>query len=457
MMEAPVHAADAFEGKHVWHCSVAIKPEDGVRTDEEWAQVARAIVAEAGIAPAGDPNGCAWLAVRHGVSAGGNDHIHIVATLAHPDGTREQAMNDYYAVGRVASRFEQEWDITRTERRDGTAAVEPTRAEREKAQRRASAADDGPERAPGSPPGASDRGLVPARLWLREAAQNAAAGTSDFEGFKDALEADGVLVFPRMSTRHEGEVTGYSLALPGDVDAAGEPVRFSGGRLTADLTLPALQRRWASGEGWAGEIRLATREQMVATMRYCASTSSTPLEYLEQLRERGLFVRERHSQRSRATTGPGGSQDAVNGDVGTVVGGAAEVGEITGYAVALPPRRAGSSLRVAALFLAGASSAGEHVELAQLVINTLALVEAISALRLAQQRQAEAAAAGEAASHLRRDLERRSAAGITAGPAVTKRRGLSEAVTAGPKTHGMEVTRASFLGTPPVDEPAQGL
>jgi len=42
-------------------------------------------------------------------------------------------------------------------------------------------------------------------------------------------------------------VTGYAVGLPGDRDAAGEPVLYSGGRLGPDLTLPRLRQRWSDG------------------------------------------------------------------------------------------------------------------------------------------------------------------------------------------------------------------
>ena len=53
-----------------------------------------------------------------------------------------------------------------------------------------------------------------------------------------------MLVRTRSSTRQPGQLTGYAVALPGDLTAAGEPVWYGGGKLAADLTLPKLRRRW---------------------------------------------------------------------------------------------------------------------------------------------------------------------------------------------------------------------
>ncbi len=38
--------------------------------------------------------GCRWVAVRHGLSAGGNDHVHVVVNLVREDGTKAGVHND---------------------------------------------------------------------------------------------------------------------------------------------------------------------------------------------------------------------------------------------------------------------------------------------------------------------------------------------------------------------------
>lgn len=318
MLEANVHAAGRYDSKHLWHCSVAIEAEAGLRSDAEWAEVARAIVAETGIAVDGDANGCSWVAVRHGVSTGGNDHIHIVATLAHPDGTAERAPNDYRAVGRVARRFELEWGTTVLDRHAGSAPPAESRAELEKAERLQLHAEHDGQQVPGGAPATGGDGRPRgSRSVLREAAQSAAAAASSFEEFRADLEARGLLVTIRESVEHPGQVTGYALAIPGDVDAAGRPVAYGGSKLAGDLSYPALQKRWASHEGWGVERRQLSRRELVATMRECAAASPTREAYLQALQDAGVEVRLRHSTRT--------------GEVGGE--GAASTGEITGYAV----------------------------------------------------------------------------------------------------------------------------
>jgi hypothetical protein len=53
-----------------------------------------------------------------------------------------------------------------------------------------------------------------------------------------------------MSTTRPGEITGYSIALPGDTTTAdgqgGQRLVWYGGRkLAPDLTLPRIRQRWA--------------------------------------------------------------------------------------------------------------------------------------------------------------------------------------------------------------------
>jgi hypothetical protein len=85
---------------------------------------------------------------------------------------------------------------------------------------------------------------VPARVELRRAAQQAAVAATDVDGFVAYLQEHGYVVGLRRAP--SGDLLGYKLARPGDVTAAGEAVFYSGSKLAPDLSLPQLQRRWAS-------------------------------------------------------------------------------------------------------------------------------------------------------------------------------------------------------------------
>ena len=72
--------------KRVWHCSLAIKAGQGILTDQEWESVIRDYLMRMNIIDGDGDQGVTWLAVRHGLSANGNDHVHIMVQLAADDG-----------------------------------------------------------------------------------------------------------------------------------------------------------------------------------------------------------------------------------------------------------------------------------------------------------------------------------------------------------------------------------
>ncbi|AZK97080.1 MULTISPECIES: relaxase/mobilization nuclease domain-containing protein [Streptomyces] len=220
LLDQPVEAAGGRRGKpHVWHLSLRAAPEDPVLTDEQWGEIARRMVAATGIAPAGDNAGCRWAAVRHA-----DDHIHIIATLAREDG-RTPRLNNDAARGQAEARLiEAEYGLRRLNAGDGTAARRPTSAERHKATR------EKRERTP--------------REELRETVRRAVAGTQDETEFFDRLAAAGLLVRQRVAP--SGDLLGYTVALPDDRNGKGEPVFYSGSKLAPDLSLPRIRERWTT-------------------------------------------------------------------------------------------------------------------------------------------------------------------------------------------------------------------
>jgi len=143
-----------------------------------------------------------------------------------------------------------------------------------------------------------------ARAKLRRIVQAAAAAARADSEFFAAVEARGALVRPRPSKTQPGEITGYSVALPGDTTADGRggrrPVWYGGGKLASDLTLPRLRRRWAGLPGSrpgsltglsmaAGTARtVLTREALRA-----ARSARSENEFFILLERAGLQVRLR--------------------------------------------------------------------------------------------------------------------------------------------------------------------
>ncbi|MEV5774241.1 mobilization protein [Streptomyces antimycoticus] len=219
LLDAPVHT---LLGKkpplHVFHVAVRNPPEDRQLSDEEWARVAREMMHAAGIAPHTDEQGCRWVAVRHA-----DDHIHIVATRAREDGRQPDMSWSKLRMQEVARRFEVEFDLRRLTHADGTARRWAKTGETEKATR---------------------RGLTePPRETLQRAVREAAAGAVSDTDFFERLAAAGLRVKQRVAP--DGNVTGYSVALPGDRDGGQKPVWFPGTRLAPDLSLPRVRERWS--------------------------------------------------------------------------------------------------------------------------------------------------------------------------------------------------------------------
>ncbi|MEU9245727.1 relaxase/mobilization nuclease domain-containing protein [Streptomyces sp. NPDC048385] len=205
--------------KHVWHLSVRNAAEDRILSDEEWGDIARRMVAAAGIDDPDQGAGCRWAAVRHA-----DDHIHIVATLVREDGYKPDLDHDAARVQAQARALEVELGLRRLNKGDGTAAKRPTSAEHHKAERQ------GRQRT--------------AREELRETVRRAVAGATSEEEFFDRLAAAGLLIRKRVAP--SGDLLGYKVALPDDRNAKDEPVFYPGARLAPDLSLPRIRERWSA-------------------------------------------------------------------------------------------------------------------------------------------------------------------------------------------------------------------
>ena len=302
LMEAPLAVlGDRASEKPVWHCVVRAAPDDPNLGDGAWMRIAEEVMHRTGLSRRGEEDeGVPWVAVHHG-----DNHIHIVATLARQDRRRPHLHNDYYRLGEALRAMEAEYGLVVVARADRTAAKRPTRAEQEKAA-------DRPE---------------PARVTLQRQVAMAAAGTRSEPEFFAALDKRGLRVRLRHSARNPGEVTGYAVGLPGDVTAADEQIWFGGGKLAPDLTLPKLRQRWPEpgrrGHQQAGQAadarpRLdghgmtagAARAVLRREVSMCAAAARAERGFFADLEGAGLLV-------------------LLHYDTGRLA-------EVTGYAVSLP-------------------------------------------------------------------------------------------------------------------------
>ncbi|MGH3281507.1 MAG: hypothetical protein ACRDNW_20550, partial [Trebonia sp.] len=141
-----------------------------------------------------------------------------MAMLARQDGRRPSLSNERYRVRDACRAAERKYRLRSTSSADRTAPKYPTRGESEKATRR------GLDEAP--------------RVTLRRAVNLAAASSATAGEFFACLEAKGITVRQRHSSKNPGQVTGYAVALNGDVNKDCESVWYSGGKLAA--TSPGL-------------------------------------------------------------------------------------------------------------------------------------------------------------------------------------------------------------------------
>jgi hypothetical protein len=213
----------------VWHCSLAIPAGDGSLTDAQWREVAEAVAEAVGLED--DRAGAVrWVAVRHGRSAAGNDHIHIAAALAgrtrYGDAVdRRFLARDYAKVRQVCNGFERSWRLTATGAGTGAAHREPTRAETEIAARLGMGSEQ--------------------RVRLERAVRSAAVAARGPQEFAALLAGEGITAtFTRPSEQRPGTFLGVTFHTAGYTDRAGVPVAFSGRSLARDLSAPALQARW---------------------------------------------------------------------------------------------------------------------------------------------------------------------------------------------------------------------
>jgi hypothetical protein len=222
----------AVPGGHVWHCSLSLRPDEGPLTDEQWGQAARMLVEALGFTGPDGKAPCRWAAVRHGPSAGGNDHVHVTVCLVREDGTKASTWQERRKASRACTAIEERLGLDHLIGRvTGRSIPEASRADIE-----ISARDGDGE---------------PARHRLERKVRAIAAASSGEADFVALARAHGLLVRPRLAPGGR-EVTGYSVAeekgrqAPGS-DGRPGPVWFGGSSLAADLSLPRLRQRWQPG------------------------------------------------------------------------------------------------------------------------------------------------------------------------------------------------------------------
>jgi hypothetical protein len=216
-----------LSGGHVYHVVLSVPQQDGQLGDAVWRELVDEAIDRMGFGPDTEGGGgCRWVAVHHGPSAAGNDHVHLVVNLVRGDGRVADTYRDWPRWRAWCLDVETRLGLTPTSPANKTAPVRPTRAETEKAVRM------GREQ--------SSRDL------LRQLVRTAATRASGVEEFIALVRENGVRIQPRWSAA--GQLAGYRVAVPIDHSDSSMDglVWFGGVRLARDLSAPRLTARWAS-------------------------------------------------------------------------------------------------------------------------------------------------------------------------------------------------------------------
>lgn len=242
---------------HVWHCSLSLRADEGQVSDEKWGEIASDFVRAMEFDDnQGSKAPCRWVAVRHGLSSDGNDHVHLAVSLVRDDGTKASTHKDFYRAQQAARALEV---VHGLERLESSVASEPgatrgfTPAEQRKAEQRAEwVAKTTIEKQQGA--GAWDK-LTPverraevARRWrlnlprevMARKVRGCAAASTDEAEFVRRLRKVGLLVRPRFAEGSQDVITGYSVA-DRPTSHAERPIWYGGNRLARDLGLTRLR------------------------------------------------------------------------------------------------------------------------------------------------------------------------------------------------------------------------
>ncbi|MGH2868171.1 MAG: relaxase/mobilization nuclease domain-containing protein [Solirubrobacteraceae bacterium] len=258
---------------HVWHCSLSLHPEEPALSDERWSELAARFIAEMGFAGEPAPAQCRWLAVRHGESKGGSDHVHLVVGLVAEDGSRASVHYDRPRAQQAARKLEAQFGLRALEARTRGAGSRGLERGEIGADRRRRGFDVG------------DRGEHPERSSRQrlERVVRACAGASRNESeFISRLADQGVKLRARYGPGGRDTVVGYSVRLEGPATGPQRTVWYGGGRLARDLSLPALRRGW-------GQDHSETARAVPAWNPDAARPPRSREQQLSELEDRGVM------------------------------------------------------------------------------------------------------------------------------------------------------------------------
>lgn len=258
-------APTAASQEHVYHVTFSLHPDDEPLTDEQWETVAGEYVKEMGFTAGDEGRSAQWIAVRHGVSDGGNDHIHVVVNMVRQDGRSIDLDEDWSRTQSARRLIEARHEFLRkshdTYRQPGQApergASLPAYSMRE--HRDAQEAARRAER-----PVAE---ALPDRVKLQRIVRAAAETSATEAEFIQEVGEQVEIVAARWAPGGRNEVVGYQVRSLREGETGGPGPWMSASKLAPDLTLSKLRPGWAGNETpqskdralalWRDEVGLA--------------------------------------------------------------------------------------------------------------------------------------------------------------------------------------------------------
>jgi len=337
--------APEVKEKFVFHASISLPAEERPVSEEMWRDIAESVAQHMGFGEDTPGAPVRWIAVHHGLSRNGNDHIHLMANLIAQDGRKHRFPEPPgVMLNQIRKQMEIRYGLRLVGHDKGTGLGDYTQAEVRRGEEervRTGAAKDIPV--------TSVKPAEPETVRLERRVRAAASAAVDESDFLQHLREQEVAVRPRFATGDRSRVVGMSVALPtGDGQTL---IWHGGGRLAKDLTLPAIRRQWdqtteqqtAAVDVWhqlgvggtkktdtadpvqpeaaertqtpAGE---PTPADLQSRVRTAAGAAAGEAEFLEQLRAQGVVVRPRFAA-GDSTTVVGMSVALPTGDTGNTL------------------------------------------------------------------------------------------------------------------------------------------
>lgn len=221
---------------HVWHCSLALRADEGKLSDEKWAEIAHDFVEGMGFI---DPDGAKtsrWAAIHHGESKNGNDHIHIAVQMVREDGTKADVHFDKRRSQRVVGEIEKEHGLVVLESRDKARGISGHKSAEKVSVHQ-------------------HEGAMPAPEELRRRMRSALASSTNQHEYVQRLMDSGVRVAPRFAKGSTDTVVGYRVGLVPEPGSQKQTIYYAPSKIDRTLGWPHIGTRF-NGEGKEGADRL---------------------------------------------------------------------------------------------------------------------------------------------------------------------------------------------------------